>query len=103
MTLGYYEDNRSDGNYEAAVNSFCFRVEKQILIQGLFDGDATDRLRELTVKFETLEWIGDEKNRLDKRMKVAAEIKNYCATYLTLPSECVSLSPAGLRRYSSSS
>jgi len=81
MTHGYYEDNRSDGNEEAAVNSFCFKVEKQIPMQGFFEGDSTDRLRELTVKFETLEWIGDPGNRVDKKRKVAAEIKSFCATH----------------------
>lgn len=81
MTHGYYEDNRSDGNEEAAANSFCFKVQKQIAMQGLFEGDSTDRLRELTVKFETLEWIGDLNNRLDKKRKVAAEIKSFCATH----------------------
>lgn len=81
MTHGYYEDNRSDGNEEAAVNSFCFKVEKQIPMQGFFEGDSTDRLRELTVKFETLEWIGDPGNRVDKKRKVAAEIKSFCAAH----------------------
>jgi len=78
MTHGIYEDSRSDGNEEAAVSSFCSKVEKQILGLGLFDGDAIDKLRELAVKFETLKWIGDEKNRLDKKKKVAAEIKSFC-------------------------
>jgi hypothetical protein len=81
MTHGNYEDNRSDSNDEAAVNSFCFKVEKQISMQGLFEGDATDELRELTVKFETLEWIGDLKDRVEKKRKVAAEIKNFCAVH----------------------
>ncbi|HLM82012.1 MAG TPA: nucleotide-binding protein [Terriglobales bacterium] len=84
MTYGHYEDNRTDGNEVAAVASFCLQVEKQIAVQGLFEGNATDRLRELrelTVKFETLRWIGDENNKLDKKRKVAAEIKSFCAAH----------------------
>jgi predicted nucleotide-binding protein len=33
MTLGFYEDNRTDGNDEAAVATFCLRVKKQISSQ----------------------------------------------------------------------
>ncbi len=81
MTHGSYEDNRSDGNEEAAVNSFCFKVQKQISTLGLFDGNDTDRLRELTVKFETLEYVGDPDNRVKHKRNVAAEIKNFCAAH----------------------
>jgi hypothetical protein len=82
MIYGVYEDNRTDGNDEAAVASFCSRVEKRIAKLGLFDGDATDRLRELIAKFETCGWIGDEKNRNDKKSKVAWQIKSFCADNL---------------------
>jgi Predicted nucleotide-binding protein containing TIR-like domain len=78
MTNGYYEDNRTDGNDKAAVATFCSEVEKQIAKQGLFEGDASDQLRELCVKFEFCGWIGDENNRLDKKRKVAQEIKSFC-------------------------
>lgn len=81
MTHGYYEDKRTDGNDEAAVASFCFKVEKQIEKLGLFEGEDSDRLRDLTVKFETLGWIGDEKNRLDKKRIVAREIKSFCENH----------------------
>jgi len=76
MTLGSYEDVRSDKNYQSAVNSFCSEVETQIARHGLFEGG--DKLRELSVKFETLDWIGDENNRLAKKRIVAAEIKAFC-------------------------
>ena len=76
-TLGTYEDARSDGNYQSAVNSFCSDVETQIKKLGLFDDG--DKLRELVVKFETLDYIGDETNRTTHKRNVAAEIKNFCA------------------------
>jgi Predicted nucleotide-binding protein containing TIR-like domain len=76
MTLGSYEDVRSDKNYQSAVNSFCSEVEIQIAKHGLFEGG--DKLRELSVKFETLDYIGDPENKLKHKRNVAAEIKNFC-------------------------
>ncbi len=78
MTLGTYEDVRSDGNYQSAVNSFCSDVETQIEKLDLFDGG--DKLRELVVKFETLDYIGDPENKLKHKRNVAAEIKSFCAS-----------------------
>jgi hypothetical protein len=80
MTLGSYEDARTDGNYEAAVGAFCSKVEEQINKLGLFEGQNSDKLRDLIVKFETLDYIGDEANRLKHKRNVAAEIKNFCAS-----------------------
>jgi hypothetical protein len=77
MTLGSYEDVRSDGNYLSAVNSFCSDVETQIEKLGLFKGG--DKLRELIVKFETLDYIGDPDNKLKHKRNVAAEIQSFCA------------------------
>jgi hypothetical protein len=78
MTRGAYEDVRSDKNYQSAVNSFGSAVETQIAAQGLFEG--RDQLRELCVKFETLDYVGDENNRIRHKQNVAKEIKSYvCA------------------------
>jgi hypothetical protein len=71
MTHGYYEDNRSDGNEEAAVNSFCFKVEKQIP-RGFCDRGTNCEVRDPR---------GDPGNRVDKKRKVAAEIKSFCAAH----------------------
>jgi hypothetical protein len=81
ITYGEYEDKRTDGNKQSAVASFCDEVEKQIAARGLFYGNASDKLRELSAKFETLGWIGDENNRLHKKRLVAAEIKSFCETH----------------------
>ena len=40
--------------------------------------DSGGKLRDLIVKFETLAWIGDESNRLQKKRIVAQEIKSFC-------------------------
>ena len=40
--------------------------------------DSSGKLRDLIVKFETLAWIGDENNRLQKKRIVAQEIKSFC-------------------------
>jgi hypothetical protein len=81
MTLGFYEDARTDSNYEAAVNAFCSKVEDRIAMLGLFEGDDNDKLRELSAKFETLEWLGDQTNRFNKKRIVAREIKSFCENH----------------------
>jgi hypothetical protein len=78
ITYGQYEDKRSDGNEESAVASFCFKVEKQIEKLGLFEGDANDKFLELAVQFEFCGWIGDEKNKVEKKRIVARQIKSFC-------------------------
>jgi len=79
--MGHYEDDRTDGNNVSAVANFCLEVEKQIKDQGLFEGHAGERLRELSVKFECCEWIADDKVRVDQKGRVAAEISSFCATH----------------------
>jgi hypothetical protein len=88
MTLGYYEDNRTDKNYTSAVSGFCRQVQDEIRKQGLFTGHAHERLRELSVKFECCEWIPNDsdpknpsKTRVDRKTKVASEIDAFCQTH----------------------
>jgi predicted nucleotide-binding protein len=59
MTLGSYEDNRTDNNYDAAVGSFCDQVETAITQQGLFDRHLDAPLRELAVQFESCDFSPD--------------------------------------------
>jgi len=81
MTLGHYEDDRGDGNYRAAVNTFCSDVEQQIKSQGLFDGHPHERLRELSTRFECCHWIKDEKERVARKNEIAAQIDSFCRTH----------------------
>jgi hypothetical protein len=81
MTVGHYEDDRTDGNDESAVANFCLKVRQQIEQQGLFDGRSSEILRELTVKFECCEWITDVNVRVEKKKQVAAEIDRFCAAH----------------------
>lgn len=81
MTLGHYEDDRTDGNDESAVGSFCSKVRKQIEKQGLFEGHASERLRELSVRFECCDWITDEEARVDQKRKIADDMNSFCAAH----------------------
>lgn len=82
MTLGHYEDDRTDGNDEAAVGPFCFKVRQQIEKQGLFKGNASEELRELVVRFECCQsWIQDEKKRVDTKTQISRQIDQFCRTH----------------------
>jgi predicted nucleotide-binding protein len=59
MTLGFYEDDRSDKNYVSAVSTFCRQAMMQISRQGLFTGQPREMLRELCMKFQCCDWITD--------------------------------------------
>lgn len=78
MKLGFYEDDRADGNDRAAVNAFCAEMRKQIDEQGLFKGRPRDRLRDLATQFECCDWIADEGARVQKKRTIAAEIEQFC-------------------------
>jgi len=65
MTLGSYEDQRMDGNSQAAVSSFCLDVEARISTMGLFTGLPDDELRELATQFECCDWIPDSSHPVD--------------------------------------
>jgi hypothetical protein len=88
MTLGYYEDNRTDKNYTSAVSGFCRQVQSEILKQGLFTGHPLEQLRELSIKFECCEWIPDDpdptnrsKTRVERKTRVSSEIDTFCAVH----------------------
>jgi hypothetical protein len=84
MTLGSYEDQRTDSNHQSAVSSFCAQVEQRLSALGLFSGLADDELRELATKFECCDWIPDSSNpadpsdkRVAKKREVVAELDNF--------------------------
>jgi predicted nucleotide-binding protein with TIR-like domain len=88
MTLGFYEDMRTDKNYVSAVSGFCRQIRDEILKQGLFTGHPHEQLRELSVKFDCCEWIPNDpdpknpsKTRVDRKAKVAAEIDTFCRVH----------------------
>ncbi len=84
MTIGSYEDERSDKNYVSAVSTFCRRVKTEIGRQGLFTGQPREFLRELCVKFQCCDWIpdgpppGEWKPRVARKRQVADEIDAFC-------------------------
>jgi Predicted nucleotide-binding protein containing TIR-like domain len=85
MTLGRYEDNRTDKNFTSAVSPFCRQVETEIASQGLFSGHSHEQLRELSVKFECCDWIPEDtdsknrwKTRVSHKTAVCAEIDTFC-------------------------
>jgi hypothetical protein len=82
MTLGFYEDDRTDGNDEAAVATFCSRVQRQIAPQGLFKGAASEELRELAVRFECCQsWMADEVQRVAMKKTISAQIETFCKNH----------------------
>jgi hypothetical protein len=85
MTLGHYEDNRTDKNYTSAVSGFCRQVEGEIQKQGLFDGHPHELLRELCIRFECCDWIPDDadpkdpsKTRVNRKRQISTEIETFC-------------------------
>lgn len=85
ITLGYYEDNRTDYNLQSAVSSFCGQVQARILSMGLFTGLPDDELREMATKFECCEWIPDSPktpsdpsaDRVAKKREVVGEFDRF--------------------------
>jgi hypothetical protein len=82
MTLGFYEDDRTDANDDAAVATFCSKVQKQIGPQGLFKGDTSEELRDLAVRFECCQsWMGDEDKRVAMKRAISAQIEGFCKNH----------------------
>jgi hypothetical protein len=81
LTLGYYEENRSDNNAQAAVAPFCKDVKKPVQSDSFFRGAPQEQLRELCVKFQCCDWIKPQKDRIDRKRKVRSEIDSFCADY----------------------
>jgi hypothetical protein len=78
MTLGFYED-RTDGNDEAAVATFCSKVRKEVERQGLFQGHKIQELRELAAKFQWCQsFVGDEEKRVRLKKWISADIETFC-------------------------
>jgi hypothetical protein len=78
ITVGDYEDNRTDTNFTSAVNGFCDIVRQNITDQGLFQGTPRDRLRDLVVQFECCQWIAVETARIEKKRAVYSGIDAFC-------------------------
>jgi hypothetical protein len=82
MTLGFYEDDRTDGNDDAAVATFCSKMQKQIAPQGLFKGASSEELRELAVRFECCHlWIEDEAKRVETKRSISEQIELFCRNH----------------------
>jgi len=85
ITLGHYEDLRTDKNLQSAVSTFCGLVEGRIQSIGSFTGLPDYELRELATKFECCDWIPDNPNsaadpsanRVAKKREVVGEIDNF--------------------------
>jgi hypothetical protein len=85
ITLGQYEDLRTDKNLQSAVNSFCVQVQARIQTMGLFIGLPDDELRELATKFECCDWIPDRTtnpadpsiDRVAKKRDIVGELDKF--------------------------
>jgi hypothetical protein len=85
MTVGHYEDNRTDKNYISAVATFARQVEQEVSRQGIFPGQLDGMVRELAARFECCDWIPDgrdpkdpSKERVVKKRRVSQDIETYC-------------------------
>jgi hypothetical protein len=88
MTVGHYEDDRTDKKAIPAVSSFCRQVREKIHEPGLFDGSISERIRELSVKFECCNWIPEDKSSTDpfaergrRKRVVFGEIGTFCESH----------------------
>lgn len=81
MTLGIYNDTRTDGNYDGAVLTFCNQVKHQMGSLGLFQGTVYDQLRELIIAFECSNWITDDGKRVDRKRVISANMDGFCRAY----------------------
>jgi len=85
MTVGHYEDARTDKNYISAVSGFSRQVEAEIERRGLFGGHLDARLRELAVRFECCDLVPNgndpkdpSKERVAQKRLVGRDITAYC-------------------------
>jgi hypothetical protein len=82
MTLGFYDDQRTDGNDDAAVLTFSNQVKKQVRQDGLFRGSSSEELRDLVVRFECCQsWIKDEAERVATKKTISADIEGFCKNH----------------------
>jgi hypothetical protein len=75
ITVGEYEDDRTDDNYRSAVSTFSDLVHDRIQRDGLFPGPPNQQLRDLIIRFECCNWIADEPKRIDRKRLISAEIE----------------------------
>jgi hypothetical protein len=68
LTVGFYEDARTDRNCLAAVTPFCNEVRSRILHCPPFAGHISRELFELMVKFECCDWIPHDEKLADRSM-----------------------------------
>jgi len=87
ITVGRYEDDRTDNKPIRAVASFCRQVKEKIVEMGLFTGNPYDRLNELVVKFDCTNWLPEDKaranpweERVKRKHQVTAEIDAFVKT-----------------------
>jgi hypothetical protein len=82
MTLGFYEDARSDGNDEAAVATFCSKVKKQVQNESFYKGGSGEELRELVVRFDCCQsWIAEESKRVATKKEISSKIEDFCRNH----------------------
>jgi hypothetical protein len=82
MTLGFYDDQRADGNDDAAVLTFSNQVKKQVRTGGLFTGSSSEELRDLVVRFECCQsWIDDEPKRIAMKKKINGDMEGFCKNH----------------------
>jgi predicted nucleotide-binding protein len=78
ITVGNYENSRSDNNYRSAVATFCSDVKSRIKDLGFFEGLPQESLRELCATYECCDWISDKAERVTKKKEVSSKIADFC-------------------------
>jgi predicted nucleotide-binding protein len=74
ITVGTYENARSDENYRSAVAPFCAEVKKCIRKLGLFEGSPQEKLHDLCIKYDCCEWITETRDRVKRKESLSSEI-----------------------------
>ena len=83
MTLGFYNDTRTDNDYDLAVLTFSNQVKKQVGRDGLFKGASSEELRDLVVRFECCQsWIEDEVKRVATKRQISGDIDAFCKHHI---------------------
>ena len=78
ITVGFYEDSRTDRNFLAAVTAFCNEVQSHVRAKSLFKAHIPHELLGLIVKVECCDWIPD-----DHRLKDPCEPRVTCKRHVS--------------------
>lgn len=81
ISYGTYDERRTDGNWRAAVATFCDHVRQRVEALGPREWQDYPRLRELALQYEFCDRIADEDNRIKEKDSTYDDMRDFCGRH----------------------